>query len=348
MIFVFKQMRRVALAVVALGSIGISGQAFAQNTLSGTPIVNTATVNYSVATVAQTPIDAVAEFVVDTVIDLNLTDVPSALTFTPGQTGGAKAFTLTNISNADSNFSFNFANLTGTDDFQLGNLAVFVDGNANGTYEPASDTATTVTGLAARTGSITVFVVGDIPVTATNGQDGVVQLTATAINPIGGLEWVSTAGADTAANVEVVVADSTEDATNTFVVASAALSVSKSSTVIRDPFTSTPGEAKAIPSAVVEYTITVANAAGAQTATLTSISDPIPANTTFLQGEYSGSDVSISVGGGPATFCVAELNGVDTGDGCVITGGALTVGAPAVTSVSDGSNVTISFRVTIQ
>jgi uncharacterized repeat protein (TIGR01451 family) len=347
MIFVFKQMRRVALAVVALGSIGISGQAFAQNTLSGTPIVNTATVNYSVASVAQTPIDAVAQFVVDTVIDLNLTPVVSAVAFTPGQTGGAKAFTLANISNADSNFSFAFVNLTG-DDFQLANLAVRVDGNGNGTYESASDTATTVTGLAARTGTITVFVVGDIPAAATNGQDGDVQLTATAINPVGGLAWVSTPGADTAANVEVVVADVNEDATNTFVVASAALAVSKSSSVISDPFTSTPGEAKAIPGAVVEYVITVANAAGAQTATLTSISDPIPANTVFLAGEYAGSDVSISVGGGPATVCVAELNGVDTGDGCVITGGALTVGAPAVTSVAAGSNVTISFRVTIQ
>jgi uncharacterized repeat protein (TIGR01451 family) len=343
----FKHLRRVALAVVALGSIGMSGQAFAQNTLSGTPIVNTATVNYSVASVAQTPIDAVAEFVVDTVIDLNLTPVVSATTFTPGQTAGAKAFTLTNISNAVSNFSFATANLTG-DDFQLGGLAVFVDSNANGVYESASDTATTVTGLAARTGSITVFVVGDVPVAATNGQDGDVQLTATAINPNDGLEWTSTAGADVAMGVEVVVADTNEDATNTFVVASASLAVSKISDVIRDPFTAVAADAKAIPGAVVEYTITIANAPGSQAATLTTISDPIPANTVFLAGEYSGSDVSISVGGGPATLCVAELNGVDNGDGCVITGGALTVGAPAVTSVAAGSNVAISFRVTIQ
>ena len=166
---VFKQIRRACLAVVALGSIGISGQAFAQNTLSGTSITNTATVNYSVATVPQTPINAVAEFLVDTVVDLNLTPVASSVTFTPGQTGGAKAFTLSNISNADSNFSFAFTNLGG-DNFELGNLAVRVDGNGNGTYEPASDTATTVTGLVARTGSITVFVIGDIPAAATNGQ----------------------------------------------------------------------------------------------------------------------------------------------------------------------------------
>ena len=35
MISVFKQMRRVGLAVVALGSIGVSGTAFAQNTAVG-------------------------------------------------------------------------------------------------------------------------------------------------------------------------------------------------------------------------------------------------------------------------------------------------------------------------
>ena len=55
---VFKHKWRVALAAVALGSIGLSGTAFAQNTASGTSITNTATVNYTVASVTQTPVAA--------------------------------------------------------------------------------------------------------------------------------------------------------------------------------------------------------------------------------------------------------------------------------------------------
>jgi hypothetical protein len=79
------------------------------------------------------------------------------------------------------------------------------------------------------------------------------------------------------------------------------------------------------------------------------MSDPIPANTTFLAGQYTGGrDVSVTVGA-TTTFCVAEAGGVDSNaDGCVRTaGGSLSVGAPAVTTVAQGSPVSIKFRVTI-
>ena len=57
MLSVFKQMRRVGLAVVALGSIGLSGTVFAQMAPpSGDTITNTATVNYTVNSVNQTPV----------------------------------------------------------------------------------------------------------------------------------------------------------------------------------------------------------------------------------------------------------------------------------------------------
>src|SRR4051812_26416104 len=112
MIPVLKQMRRVALAAVALGSIGLSGTAFAQNTQSGLSINNTATVNFTVNSFAQTPVSASTSFVVDTAINMNITAVASAGSFTPGQTGGAKAFTLTNTSNIASNFSLTPTNLT--------------------------------------------------------------------------------------------------------------------------------------------------------------------------------------------------------------------------------------------
>jgi len=346
MISVLKQMRRVALAAVALGSIGLSGTAFAQNTASGTSINNTATVNYSVNSIAQTPISASATFVVDTVVNVNVTGGTS-VNVTPGQTAAVTVFTVTNTSNITSNFTLTPSNQTG-DNFDVANIAVRVDANANGTYEPATDTGTAITGLV-RNGSVTVFILGDIPGSATNTQTAIDRLTANAINPLTSLAWVNDTSADVAGTVQIVVQNNSAFAQDTYTVATATLGVTKSSSVISDPVNNTTNP-KAIPGAVMQYAIAIANT-GSQAATLQSISDPIPANTAFLAGQFTGTtDVSIQVGAAPATFCVAEAGGTDTNaDGCVRTGGgALSVGAPAITSVAAGSTVTVRFQVTIQ
>ena len=346
MISVFKQMRRVGLAVVALGSIGLSGTAFAQNTASGTSINNTATVNYTVNSIAQTPISASANFVVDTVVNVNVTGGTS-VNVTPGQTAAVTVFTVTNTSNIASNFTLTPSNQTG-DNFDVTNIAVRVDANANGTYEPGTDTGTSITGLA-RNGSVTVFVLGDIPGSATNTQTAIDRLTANAINPATSVAWVNDTSADVAASVQIVVQNNSAFAQDTYVVATATLGVTKTSSVISDPVNNTTSP-KAIPGAVMQYAIAIANT-GSQAATLSSVNDPIPANTTFLAGQFTGTtDVSIQVGAAPATFCVAEAGGTDSNaDGCVRTvGGALTVGAPAITSVAAGATVTVRFRVTIQ
>jgi uncharacterized repeat protein (TIGR01451 family) len=359
MISVFKHKWRVALAAVALGSIGLSETAFAVGTPSATPIVNTATVNYSVASVAQTPINAAATFVVDTVVRLNVTGSGSNKVVRPGEANVFQTYTVTNTGNAASNFGLAIAN-QGGDQFNIvlpgsgtpgtDGLVIHVDGNGNGTYEPANDTATSITNLAP--GSITVFVVGDTPTAAVNGNLAVVRLTADARDPAspgGNDPWSATAGADTAMGVEVVIGNLTANADDTFEVQTAALSVTKSSAVIRDPITIAPALPKAIPLAVVEYTITVSNAVGAQPATLTSISDPVPANTTFTAGEYTGSrDVGVKVGAAAEFFCIAETGGDSNGDGCALNGGAVTVGAPAITTIAANSSIVVRFRVTIQ
>jgi uncharacterized repeat protein (TIGR01451 family) len=341
----FQQMRRVVLAAVALGSIGMSGTAFAQNTASGTTVTNTATVNYSVNSIAQTAINASTNFVVDTVVNLNVTG-GTTVNVTPGQTAAVTIYTVTNTSNATSNFNLAPTNQAG-DQFDATNLAVRVDGNGNGTYEPANDTATSITGLV-RNGSVAVFILGDIPGTATNTQTAIARLTASAINPATSAAWVNDAGADVQGTVQIVVANNTAFAQDTYVVATATLGVTKTSSVISDPFNGTTNP-KAIPGAVMQYAIAIANT-GSQAATLQSINDPIPTNTTFLAGQFAGTtDVSVQVNAAPATFCVAEAGGTDTNaDGCVRTvGGALTVGAPAITTVAAAATVTVRFRVTI-
>lgn len=364
MISVFKQKWRVAFAAVALGSIGMSGQVFAQaTTASGTTISNTATVNYSVASIAQTPIPATATFVVDTVINQNVTG-GNSYTVTPGQTNVVAVFSVTNTSNVDSGFTLAATNRPqpAEDDFDMlvpgatstFGYNVFVDVDGNGTYEPGTDTATSIASLPAATtptpASVTVFVVGDVPGSAANTQDALVRLTATAVLPNTTTTWTATGvgSADDPDVVEVVIRNGTAFAQDTFNVSSAALSVTKTSAVISDPFVGVSPNAKAIPAAVVEYTITVSNAAGAQTATLTSISDPVPANTAFAAGQYTGSrDVGVKVGAAAEFFCIAEAGADGNGDGCSLNGGAVTVAAPAITTIAENTSIVVRFRVTI-
>jgi len=353
MFSISRQMRRVGLAVVAVGSIGLSGQAFAQGTPSGNTVTNTATVNYTVASVVQTPVAAVNTFTVDTVIKLNVSGGTN-LNVTPGQsTGVFGLFTLTNTSNIASNF-----NLAGTnrpqpaeDDFDIGALDVRFDSNNNGIYEPGTDPSVTSTAGLASGASRQFFIVGTIPLAATNTQDAAVRLTATAINPATSAAWVNDAGADVQGGLaQIVVATASAFAQDTFTVVTATLGVSKTSTVISDNLVPPSANPKAIPGATMEYAIVISNT-GSQSATLQSISDPLPAATAFQPLQYSGGtrDVSIQVGVAAATFCIAEGGGVDTNaDGCFRTGATLSVGAPAVTTVAASSTVTVRFRVLIQ
>jgi uncharacterized repeat protein (TIGR01451 family) len=202
-----------------------------------------------------------------------------------------------------------------------------------------------------------VFIVANTPISATNGQASNVRLTAVVAvaGTLGVTPELEDNGVDGAMTVEVVWGDAGEDATefadDQYHVQTAAMSVRKTSTVISDPFNGGTNP-KSIPGAVMEYGIELTNS-GTVDATVVTITDPIPATTTFsVANPYNAgaSNVSIQVGAAPATFCLAEAGGVDgNGDGCVRTaGGVVTVGAPALGSIAFGGTVvTVRFRVTI-
>lgn len=375
-------MKHAALAVLVLGGAVLLPQAQAAGTAASTSIQNRATISYSVGGNAQTPIESSptgnstpgtnngvsTAFVVDNKVDLTVTEVAGAATVVnPGQLNAVATYLVTNTGNAPQAYQLTPANITGgtlfgnTDNTDVGNLRVFVDANNNGTYEPATDTATAITTLAADIG-VRVFIVADVPVAATNSQYASVRLTAAAaVNNTPATLLAQSGGADNPATVEIVFADGAGAggdaarngrfaADDQYAVQSAALSVLKASTVISDTFNGTTNP-KAIPGATVEYAVTVTNT-GAVPATGLSIADPLPANTTFVQNGYSSGtrDVQLSVGA-TNTFCVAEAGGTDTNaDGCVRTaGGVLQVGAPALGAVAVGAAnaVTLRFRVTI-
>ena len=266
---VHKQMRRVGLAAVALGSIGLSGQAFADGTQSGTIVTNTATVNYTVASVAQTPITANNSFSVDTVVRFNLTGGVQ-VDVSPGQTDRVQIYTLTNTSNATSQFTLSPSNLAG-DNFDMNTpgagtagVNVYADTNGNGVYNAGTDLQVTANVSLTNGASAVYFLVGDTPLTPVNGDIAQVQLAIQAINPATSAAWVNDTGADTQGGVvgyvpQIVVGNNTATNGGSFRVQTATLAVTKSSSVIWDPINFFGAGRKAIPLAIMQYQILVAN-----------------------------------------------------------------------------------------
>jgi uncharacterized repeat protein (TIGR01451 family) len=366
-------------ALVALAALGWWTSLSAQSTPAGTSIQNRATVNYSVAGQAQTLIEssptgnatpgagagASTSFVVDNRVDLSVSELSGNATITaPGALGAVLAFTVTNAGNAPQGYQLSVSEEVGTllfgnndnADVGLANLVIRVDedlsvgnGTGNDTYD-GTETASQIDVLNPGM-SITVFVVSPtLPLTLLNGNFANVALQArTAVAGTNGstLE-VESAGVNDPATIEILFADADNDATQAasdqFAIRSAALTVTKAQTVIDDGFGS--ASPRAIPNALVEYSITVANSSATTAADAIAISDPIPATTTFQTGLYAGtSDVAIT--GGAVATCVAETPADTNSDGCFRNGGNLVVGGAALGSIAAGAAVTVEFTVRI-
>jgi uncharacterized repeat protein (TIGR01451 family) len=380
--FSLSQFKRVGLACVALGAIAVSQQAFAEGTAAELTIENRATVNYQVGGVAQTLIEsspagnstaglnagADTEFLVDRKIDFTVEEVGAAETeVSAGAANVVTTFRIINTGNGSQGFDLTPAHTGGTlfghaDFFDMDNLearvstaACVVATPAAPVYNSVSDTAQDVLTLG-DDDCVYVFIVADTPVSAQNARASNVRLTAVAVEATTLNAINETNVADQAMVVEVVFADAGENnsefAEDQFYVQTAALSVAKTSLVVSDPINGALSPTvfpRAIPEAIVEYGITLTNT-GAADAEVVTITDSIPANTTFENNTYSGgSNVRITVGA-TDTFCTAEAGADGNTDGCYLTaGGVLTVGAPAVTAVQTGAGnaLQVRFRVSI-
>ena len=347
----------IAGGVIA-GALGAT-PAFAAGTTAGSTITNTATVNYQVGGVAQTAINASNNITVDRKITLTVAEVGSATTsVAPGALAQVTTFTVTNTSNATLDLGLTVAQLAGgtaahggTDNFDLTGLSAFVDTNGNGTYDAGTDLAATFLDEVAADASRTVFLVGDVPIARINGDVAGVTLTAQARASGGvgsqGAVIAETVGANTA-GMDTVFADVAGPAAgdaardgkasddDDYTVSAPTLTVTKQSRVVSDPINGSTNP-KLIPGAVVEYCIVVTNAAGGAAANSVAISDPLPAQTTFvaassfLNGTYTGSV--------PTGTC--NLDGS--------SGGSVAAGTLSGTlgTIAAGTTRTLYFQVTI-
>jgi len=322
---------KASLAAVMLSSIGAMQSAYALGTTAGTDIVNTATVNYTVGGVGQTPVPSnTVTFEVDRKVDLTVTN-GVATTTNPGLTNRALIYTVSNTGNGTDSFTFTTANQAG-DNFDVTNLRVYRDNGATPNVFDGTDTLITAGTPVSFTAdqSIVFFVVSDIPLTPTNGQSSIVRLTATTTS-------TATVGADNPAVVDVVFADAgtngSEFDDNQYNIQAATLAVVKSAAIISDPINLTGPNRKAIPGAIIEYTIVVTNTGTVNAAAVT-LSDIIPTGTTYVAGTMR--------------LNAAVLTDAADADAGTTTGAPVTsLSVNAGTVNSGGGTATVTFRVTI-
>ncbi len=327
--------------------------AHAAGTAAGSTITNTATVNYNVGGVAQNAITASDTFTVDRKINVTVAEVGTVTTsVSPGQLAAVTTFTVTNLSNATLDFALTASQQTGgaaanggTDNFDVTNMKIYVDTNNNGVFD-AGDTQVTYLDELGADASKTVFVIADIPLGRVTGDVAVDILTATgreggAAGSMGAAlvqtTTANTSGMDTVFADGAGATDSARDASfsakDDWTVLAAALTVTKVSSIISDPLNGTTNP-KMIPGSVVQYCITVKNAAGGAAATNVAVSDLLPTATTYQ------SSTGILV------------NGTVTGSTCNAdgtAGGAFASGTVTATlpTVAAGDARTVVFRVTV-
>lgn len=364
--------------------------AMAAWTAACTSITNKATVAFKVGGLDQTPIESSptgnstpgvgagtnTSFKVGNRVNVDVSkDDVAEVSVNPGATNKVLTFTVTNNGNLVQDYSLSAvakANTTPNpfgglleDNFDATGVNVYVEDGTTPGYQSGEDTATRIDELAVG-GSIKVYiVVGTIPLTQVNDDLSVYALIATTRDGEGAAAEgsVTTEGAANACggDAATVFSDGTGDddaandgkdsARSAYKVVAVSLNVQKTSAVISDPINGTTSP-RAIPGAIVEYTITATYSGGSGSATSLSISDAVPTNTVAKEDVYGGTgEVQriTSDDGGTTPTSTDLANGSDADLVNWGTAAASAIKANCgITLDEAGDYCTIKFRVEIQ
>lgn len=301
--------------------------AHAAGTRAGTTISNTATATFDTGGGPQNVNSNTVDLRVDellnvTVASNNPADVPT----TPGATGQALSFTVTNTGNGVESFGLTSIANGGGDNYDPTVTSIVID-DGDGVYEPGIDVvyvAGTNDPSLNPDASVTIFVVSTTPGTVADGDRGIVALVAAARTGTGapGTSFAGQGEGGGDAVVGATGADGQDD--GAFVVAAATVSLAKSAAIV-DPL----GGGEPIPGAIITYTI-VATVSGSGSVSGLAITDAIPANTTYVPG-------SITLGG------TALTDGADADAGSFASNQV----SVALGTVAGGGTRTVTFRATI-
>lgn len=347
---------------------GLSANSMAETTYN-LDIDNTASLTYNVAGNAQTGVSVTAteSFKVDRKVVFNLTQVNTTASTGTLNSKIAVQYTLTNNSNAPIRFSPTIADFNNSGTAYLG--TDLVTDNTDNTKTPGYEFYTDTTGDGFTTADTNITTTGYVEldqdavvtlyvvVTPSIGVDQDVfahTLTVTASNhtdtsavisgAAAGSAITATAGAWDKDVVQTVIDASAggvaREDDGAVIVASANLSMTKTAVVVSDPINGT-SDPKAIPGAVIQYTITVTNA-GSEDATNVVISDSLPVTGFDLADAYV------------ELFSVTDDAGTTTnptdGSGVAVTGNGVVFNAvtvPANDGTDDGE-VSVTITATLQ
>ena len=171
----------------------------AKGTLAGTAIQNSAQIHYSVGGIDQNLTSNTDSFVVDKIVDLDLSwQDGAAVEVSAGEQSRILTFLLSNLGNGEDRFHLGYEHNTTNSQFvPLPTPSIYQDSNGNGIFDPGTDIQVSDLNLTAD-GNVTLFVVSDIPINAQAGDlshDGILAVSQS--HP--------TAGADRQTEIDTVV-----------------------------------------------------------------------------------------------------------------------------------------------
>jgi uncharacterized repeat protein (TIGR01451 family) len=326
---------------------------YGAGTASGTDVLNTATLSYTVGGGDPKTKTASTTFKVDDKVAFTVTPLDtSAVSARSGATNVVLTYKVRNDGNAVHDFAlsdsatsadaFSGAELVSDSGYDVSNVRVVVDSNGNGIYDDGVDTATFIDELASDA-EATVFIVADIPDDAPDAAVAVYDLEAQVA--VGGEAGVpgtvitsdSSNEVDQVTTVQIVFADGdgTTDgakdgkygAADAYKITTAKVTIIKNSIVLEDPVNGTTNP-KRIPGAVIRYCFIVENA-GSSPASDAIVTDNMD-NTIF---DFTNSSVRLYTKTDNACAC-DTMSDVDGANG---TGGQTPTNSSPTAQIDFGS-----------
>ena len=282
----------ITLCRWTLFTVGLVGlwvhTALALGTSAGTPITNTATVTYTVGSdptlYSRTASDAFSVFeIIDVVVTWQ--DGANVPVGTP-HTDAVSTFQVTNTGNGPEAFRLSTMDTLSGDDFNPVMTSIWVESNGTPGIQisgAAPDTPYVIgSGISFLSDeAVTLYLLGNIPGTLSDGQTGIVQLTAEAMtaNAAGAAAGTQLPNAGVGGNAMVGSTNADGSAQGQYEVSAPAVTLYKSITQINDPY----GGNGPYTSAQVTYAILV-NVTGSGTAEGLVVTDVLPVYTTYVPG----------------------------------------------------------------
>ena len=405
-----KSMNTKRLLALAFTSCLAAMYSQTASAVAGDTITNTATLSYDVGGANQVPITSPdADFIEDRVINFTVAETAGTIGTTNAAPNSAAGVTFDVLNNSNAILDFSLTVIQdGADNFDVSGVSFFLEEGSNAGYQPLEDTvAVTFLDEVGIGAAVTVHVVGTTPISTSVSNGDVANITLVAQAAVGGVAGqgaditnddngnISPGGtaSDTADNAGAmdtvfndaagtlnslgaadVVRNGQHSADDSITIASAELTVTKTSAALWDPvnLNSNP---KSFPGSYVRYTIDVANAGTATaSADLTTLSDALVAtldlDPDFADGTatnnpttVANNSIRVTVAGSTRTVTSVDCTtGVVDADGCSYTGGAggtiavdlsLLLAADVPNSygageLKPGETVSITFNVIVQ